>query len=168
MKQDYLEIGRITSTHGIHGACRLEPWCDGIQTLKTVHTVYTDSHGTEAYTVLSVKPHKNAMLLQLREITTPQQADLLRGKILYAARESLFLESDRVFIRDLIGLDVFDADSGARLGTMEEILEYPASQIYRISTPRGDVLVPAVDEFIDRIDTENGIYLRPIAGMFEE
>lgn len=168
MKQKFLEIGRLVGTHGIHGTCKLEPWCDGIQTLKNVREVYTDQNGTQAYTLRSLKAHGSIMLLQLFEITTPEQAALLRGRVLYAPRESLFLEKNRVFIQDLIGLPVFDAANGANLGKLEEVLEYPASHIYRIATPAGDVLVPAVDAFVDRIDTESGIYLRPIAGMFGE
>ena len=158
----------VVGAHGVHGACKLEPWCDGIQTLKNVREVYTDPNGAHAYVLRSLKAHGKIMLLQLCEISTPEQAALLRGKVLYAARESLFLEKNHVFLQDMIGLPVFDATSGAQLGKLEDVLEYPASRIYRIATPSGDVLVPAVDTFVDRIDTESGIYLRPIAGMFGE
>lgn len=168
MKQKFLEIGRVVGAHGVHGACKLEPWCDGIQTLKNVREVFTDPNGAHAYVLRSLKAHGKIMLLQLCEISTPEQAALLRGKVLYAARESLFLKKNHVFLQDMIGLPVFDATSGAQLGKLEDVLEYPASRIYRIATPSGDVLVPAVDTFVDRIDTESGIYLRPIAGMFGE
>ena len=46
--------------------------------------------------------------------------------------------------------------------------ENPANTIYEVKTDTGTVLLPAVKEFIIRIDEETGVYVRPIPGMFTE
>ena len=88
--------------------------------------------------------------------------------MVYADRDDIELDDDRVFIADIIGLPVFDERTGKRLGEMADVLENPASDLFCVKTPDGkEVLVPAVDEFIGHID-DDGVYLLPIEGMFDE
>ena len=56
-------------------------------------------------------------------------------------------------------------EDGESVGTLEDILETPASQIYVV---KGETehLIPAVDEFIVRVDAENAVVtVRLIEGM---
>ena len=67
-----------------------------------------------------------------------------------------------------IGLSVIHADTGEELGKLADVINAGASDIYVIDTPYGQRMMPAVDEFVVRIDLESGIYVRPIEGMFGE
>lgn len=42
-----------------------------------------------------------------------------------------------------------------------------AQDIYVIDTPAGERMIPAVDEFIARIDLDSGVYITPIPGMLD-
>ena len=52
-------------------------------------------------------------------------------------------------------MQVFRAD-GSLLGTLQEVVENPAQDLYRIQTEEGkDILLPAVKSFIRQVDVEN-------------
>ena len=91
MLNQYLEAGRIVGTHGLAGELRVDPWCDSAELLAKLKTLYWDK-GTQKLDVVSSRVHKTLLLLQLRGIDTIEQADTLRGKILYLNRADLPLE----------------------------------------------------------------------------
>ena len=69
----------------------------------------------------------------------------------------------------MIDQPVLDADSGRPYGILTDVQPSPAADLYEIKTPAGKtVLLPAVPAFLDRIDIEAGIYIRPIPGFFDE
>ena len=79
------------------------------------------------------------------------------------------LKKDSYFIADLIGLSVYNFDDITIFyGKITDVMNYGASDIYEIKGRDGKVfLVPAVKEYVVKIDLEKGMYLRPIEGMFE-
>ena len=69
----------------------------------------------------------------------------------------------------MLGLPVLDEESGRLYGKLIDVQPSPAADLYEIRTPGGQsVLLPAVPAFLDRIDIETGIYIRPIPGFFDE
>lgn len=61
-----------------------------------------------------------------------------------------------------------DFSSGKLYGTLTDVIQGAAGDIYEIATGKGSVLVPAVKEFVKSIDPEKGIVIAPIPGMFDE
>ena len=87
--------------------------------------------------------------------------------MLYADRDDLPDDPDRVYIADIIGLDVFDADTNKKYGTLSDVTSTGAQELYVISTPDGERLVPAVKEFIAEVDPGRGVFIRPIPGLLD-
>ena len=105
----------------------------------------------------------------LEGIESREAAVALRGQVLYAARADIPVPEGGALIADMIGLSVMDADTGRVYGVLHDVTPAPAADLYDIKTPSGaHVLLPAVPAFLDRIDLDNGIYIRPIPGFFEE
>ena len=77
------------------------------------------------------------------------------------------LDEGEYYIKDLIGLEVFDAKDNSPVGVLEDVIQNTAQDIYLIKTKDGsEVLVPAVKEFIKDIDVAAGrIYINFIEGM---
>ncbi|NMC43663.1 MAG: 16S rRNA processing protein RimM [candidate division Zixibacteria bacterium] len=69
---------------------------------------------------------------------------------------------------DLVGCRVRGTD-GTEYGVLEEVLFYPANDLYRIVSNRfGEVLFPAVDRFIVSVDVDNQeMIIDPPPGLFE-
>ena len=97
---------------------------------------------------------------------TIEAAEALKNQILYLSRDDLELEDGEIFIADLIGLKVIDVDSGTVYGTIQNVINTGASDIYVIKTENGEAMIPAVKEFVKRIELDEGVYIKPIEGMF--
>lgn len=167
-KEKYLEIGKIVNTHGVRGALKVEPWCDSPEQLCSLANLYYKKR--DEYLPLAVRTasiHKNHVLIYFDGINSIDEAMPLKNRVLFVDRDDLPLADDRVFIADIIGLDVYDERDGSRLGRLKSVDESPANDLFVVATPDGrEVLVPAVEEFIGHID-ESGVYLLPIPGMFD-
>lgn len=169
MKEKYLECGKIINTHGVRGACKVESWCDSAQVLCGMKTLYYKKR--EEYIPLSVTKasvHKGCALMYFVGVETVEAAQLLKNRVVYADRDDIEIDEDRVFVADIIGLPVYDERDGRVLGVLSDYVESVASDLFVVKTDDGkEVLVPAVDEFIGHIDDE-GVYLCPIPGMFDD
>lgn len=171
MIKEYLEIGQIVGTHGVRGEMRLNPWCDGPEFVKQFHTLYGDAQGNESVKVLSCRPHGNIVLLKIEGVATVDQAQALRGKVLYMKRSDAHLPEGKWFVAELIGCRCVDADDNAKeYGTIADVASGAANDVWTVRTPDGgDVLIPAIKDVVVRCDVaQNVVYLRPIRGLFDE
>jgi len=168
MSKDFLECAKIINTHGCRGDVKLESWCNTPQILANMKTVYL-KNGEEyvKYKVKKASVFKQFVIATLNGVDDMDKAMELKGRLLYAKREDFKLKKGEYFIADIIGLDVIDVDSGEKLGALKEVINRGSSDLYVIDTPRGERMVPVVDEFVKRVDVEKGIYLKPIEGMFD-
>ena len=164
----YLECGKIINTHGVRGAVKLESWCNSPEEMADLSRMFI-KRGDEMdmLTVKRASVFKQFVIAEIEEICDIDTAAALKGTVLYAAREDFHLEEGDYFIADLIGLAVIDVNSGKQYGTLSEVINRGASDIYVVNTPDGERMMPAVEEFVKRVDVESGIYISPIEGMFE-
>ena len=169
MRQPFLEAGKIVRSHGVRGELVVECWTDSPQFLQAVKRLYFDGGARDAGLVSS-RVHKGRLLVKLSGVDTVEQADALRGKVLYLNREDVQLEEGQVFLQDLIGLRAVDAATGRVYGELREVLSTPANDVYRIVDKTGkEYLFPAVKHMIQAIRVEDGVIeLLPIPGIFDE
>ena len=169
MKKQYLECGKIINTHGVAGAVKIEPWCDDPYVLaRKKHIYFLKGEEYKEIKVLSASVFKRFVLATLEGVSDVDSAALLKETVIYANRDDFKLDEGDYFISDLIGLNVIDNDNNSIIyGTLSDVINYGASDIYEIDTASGKKLVPAVPEFIKSIDTEKGIFISPIEGMFD-
>lgn len=168
MLKEYLEIGKIVGTHGVMGECRVECWCDSPQFLSKFTTLYFDK-GAEKLSVKG-RPHKNIALLKIEGVTTVEQADLLRGKVLYVRRKDVKLPRGVHFVQDLIGLQVKDFDTDAVYGTITDVLKTGANDVYEVKDQSGKAYyIPVIDEVVKKKLPEKGVVLiTPMKGIFDD
>ena len=163
MKQRFLEAGQIVNTHGIWGEVKIVPWCDSPEFLCGFDTLYIDEAPVR---LRAARPHKGNVLAALEGVDTVEGAMALKGKTVHIDRADVTLPEGRHFLADLIGLRVVDADSGAELGVLTEVLTPPAHQVYLVKGPQGERLIPAVEEFIVETNVDGGyLRVRLIEGM---
>ena len=168
IENKYLECGKIINTHGVKGAVKLESWCDSPETLADLSRIYLNINGSfEERKVISATVMKRHVMAYIEGITDIDTAASLKETVVYADRDDIPLEDGDFFIIDLVGLPVIDADSGIEYGKVSDVFNTGASDIYTVKTENGERMIPAVPEFIIEIDTERGIFVRPIEGMFD-
>lgn len=168
MKAEYLEAGRIVGTHGLSGELRLEPWCDSADFLKQFKTLYWEKDKTPIR-VLSSRIHKSLLLVTFENVTTVEQADALRGRVLCFRRADVNMPENTYFQQDLVGLLVRDARDGTEYGTLTEVYRTGANDVYELTDKSGKTtLIPAIPQVVRRISLEeNAIEIEPMEGMFD-
>ncbi len=168
MSQKYIECAKIINTHGCHGALKLESWCNTPDDLAALARVFIcDKDVYKQYKVKKSSVFKQFVIVELDGITDMDEAMALKNKILFADREDFALEDGEYFISDIIGVPVIDADSGKKYGTVSDIINRGASDIYVVNTPSGERMIPAVDEFIVKVDVNEGVFVRVIPGLLD-
>jgi len=170
-KEQYLECGKAVSTHGIRGTLRLENYCDTPETLAKIRTLYKkEKNGT--FTPMKVRAasvQKQMVLVSFDTVTTVEEAIPYKGTTFYADRADFRLKKGAVFLADIIGLPVLDADSHEKIGTLAEVITPGGREVYVIDdVAGGQFMVPVVPEFVKNIADEGddaGIYVKLIDGM---
>ena len=171
MKQTHLECGKIINTHGVRGTLKIESYCDSPKILSGLTRVFfkTANGNYTERRVRSASVGKGVVLANLEGIESLDDAIPYKGRIIYALREDIPLKEGSYFIADLIGLPLIDAQSGRVYGTVKEVEAMPSSDMYTVLLPSGaEVLFPAVKEFLKEIRLDEGIFISPIEGMFED
>jgi 16S rRNA processing protein RimM len=164
--EELLQVGVITTTHGVRGEVKVFPTTDDPARFKKLKKVILDT-GKEKLEleVAGVKFFKNMVILKFKGIDNINDVEKYRKKSLYVTRENAVkLKKNEYFIADLIGLMVI-SDDGETLGTLTDVLQTGANDVYVISKEGAeDLLVPAIRECIQDVDIEGGqmvIHLLP-------
>lgn len=168
MKLEYLPCGKIVNTHGFSGTVKVESWCDSPQILASLPTLwFCEKKHYYARRVLHASVFKQFVLMDLEGIESEEAANALRMEQVYAAREDIPIKNGSFFISDLLGLPVKHAESGAVIGKLLDINTSGARDLYIVKTENGEFMVPAVPEFIVKIDVDDAVYIRPIPGLLD-
>ena len=156
--EKYLQVGVISSTHGIKGEVKVFPTTDDVNRFKKLKEVQLDT-GKEKILLHpeSVKFFKQFVILKFKEFNSINDVEAYKGKSLYVGREhAVRLRKDEYFIADLIGLSVV-TEEGDAFGLMKDVMQTGANDVYVVERTNGEeVLLPAIKECVKEIDIENG------------
>ena len=151
MKLETIKIGQIVNTHGIRGEVRVLPRDGDPAFLTQFKTFLLDGQVVQP---TACHVHKSMALVKLPGVDDMNGALSLKGKDLYIRREDAHLPKGEFFDDELLGLDVYDADSGECLGELTAVEAYPAHKVYTVRGER-EYLIPAVPGvFIQSVDLE--------------
>ncbi len=170
MKNEYLEGGRICTAHGVMGALKVEHLCDSADVLLSAKRIFLRerSGAFKEVAVLRATRSGQFVLMTLAGITTREEAIAYRGKTFFLHRDDVPLAKGAMFIADMIGLAVYHSESGESLGEISDVSDVAGRRIYTVKYEGREVLLPDVPEFIKEIDSERGMRVLPIPGLFDE
>lgn len=158
----FLEAGVLGAPRGVKGELRFDCWCDSPDFLRGVDRFYFDAEGTKSLAVKRFYPSIPSVVFEGRE--DRQTAALLTGRKLWFDRDDVTLPEGVFFNDDLIGLKVFDHDSGEEIGVLTSIEEGSRNFLYRIKGDETEYLVPAVEAFVKSVSLE-GLRVTLIPGL---
>ena len=155
--EQLLQVGVISSTHGVRGEVKVFPTTDDVKRFKKLKKVILDT-GKEQLPleIEGVKFFKQFVILKFRGIDNINDIEKYKGKRLLVDREhAVKLKKDEYFIADMFGMDVFTED-GELFGALKDVMETGANDVYIIEMSDGkEVLVPAIKQCILDVDIEN-------------
>ena len=157
--EQLLQVGAISSTHGIRGEVKVFPMTDDPKRYQTLKDVILDT-GKEQLTleIEGVKFFKQFVIVKFKGIDNINDIEKYKGCSLYVHRkDAVKLKKDEYFIADLIGMKVV-TDEEEAFGELTDVLETGANEVYVIQTEKyGEVLVPAIRQCILDVDMETNI-----------
>ena len=169
MKKEYLEAGKIVGVHGLKGEVKIDPWCDGPEFLSRFKRLF-DKNENEIK-IERARVQKNIVIVKFRGIDTPEDAEKMRGCVIYIYRKDVRLPEGVYFVQDLIGLEAVDIDSKESYGRITDVFQTGANDVYQITKDGKDHLIPKIPDVVPEIDLDNGIvYINTkiIGRLFED
>lgn len=169
MRNEYLECGRVCGAHGVRGVLKVEPWCDTPKVLAGSARIFLSTKEGEyrERKVLTASVNGPSVLISIEGVSTREEAIAMRDVVLYMHRDDIPLRRGQMFLADMIGLPVVDADTGRVYGKIKKVEEAARGLLYTVATESGDVLYPSTPEFVKEIDPEGGMLITPIPGFFD-
>lgn len=162
-------MAQIRKSFGLKGELKVESFSRTAEELQQLERVLLGGHEakTEPCEIESVRMRGDDIYVKLRGVDDKNGADLLRGQYLFVEEKlRKKLPKDKFYIDELIGCSVV-SENGAAFGTIRSVDAYPAQMVYTIRTKKGDVMLPAVREFVLNVDVEKKeIVVRPPEGLF--
>jgi 16S rRNA processing protein RimM len=176
--RDLVAVGFIAKAFGIKGDVIVEPLTDVPDRFRSLERVYlvaeplargTANGEPMSTSITTVQAEQRGVRVRFGCAMDRTAAEKLVGLLVMVPPEEMVqLPPGTFFVHQIIGFRAID-EAGALLGTLKDVLRYPAHDVYVIAAEgKQDLLVPAVSEFVRNIDpAARTVTVRVIEGMQE-
>ena len=151
-----LQVGAITSTHGVRGEVKVFPTTDDVKRFSKLKEVELETkEGTVTLHIQGVKYFKQFAILKFKEYQSLNEVEGIKGSRLFVTRENAVkLQKNEFFIADLIGMKVIDSEKGLE-GILTDVLQTGANDVYDIELSDGrSFLLPAIKDCVKKVDMQ--------------
>ncbi len=155
--ENLLQVGVITSTHGLRGEVKVFPTTDDPGRFKDLTEVWLDTGKDQ----ICLKPErvrffKQYVIVKFQDLDRIEDVEGFVKKPLFVTREhAVKLAENEYFIADLLGLSVTD-EQGKTLGTLTDVLKTGANDVYVVTDQEKEILIPAIRECILEVSVQEG------------
>lgn len=149
-------VGVVRRAHGLRGELAVEVLSDvaGRISPGACFTAVHSGGAKQPVKVVGVRPHQDQLLVTFAEVNDRTAAEGLRGASLEMDRALVPPAPTGSFYQfDLVGCEVRDP-SGGELGTVMDLLFGPGGSMLRVEGRHGELLIPFVEGFLERVDVE--------------
>ena len=155
----YRKVAQIVGVFGLKGVLKVRPMTDFLERFEPGSSLLLD--GREVV-IEEVSVQQNKLLVKLEGVDHVDDGRALQFHYLEAPTDFVpELDEDEYRTVDLVGLHVFTTDEEP-LGVVKDIFSTPAHDVIVV----GEILIPAIKEFVKEIDIPNGrMVVKLIEGM---
>jgi 16S rRNA processing protein RimM len=157
-------VGRVIGAWGVRGDLKVEPLAPpaAFKPGRTVHL------GGIEFTIERSRRTARLLYLKLSGIDDRERAADERGRYLQVPEAALEPPGeDTYYWYQLIGLHVVST-AGEELGQISEIITTGGNDVFVVRGPRGELLIPAIDDVVQEIDIPAGrMLIEPISGLLD-
>lgn len=156
-------LGRVVKAHGVRGEVKVALAGESWESFRTLGQCWLGPPAGpfQPFRLERGQDRGRVVVLKLEGVDTPEAAAGLVGHEVAIPRgEAPVLPEGTFYHYDLLGLQVWQGDR--HLGSVREITETPAHDVFLIQGPTGEWMLPATRAHIRRIDLAAGrIELEP-------
>ena len=148
--EGFVAVGRVLGPFGLKGELKVQILTDNPDRFQLHARLWA---GRQPVTITASREAQGYAYLMLKGFHDRTSVDKLRHAILQVPEASLpRLPEGEYYRYQLIGLTVVDR-AGAVLGTLDEIIETGANDVYRVHPETGaDLLLPALADVVVSVD----------------
>ena len=155
----YINVGKLVNTHGLKGEVRiLSDFRHKKNVFKKGMKLYIGKK-KEEFTINTYRFHKIYDMVTFDGYNNINDIEYLKGLNVYINEDDLILE-DEIYSGKLIDFIVIYENK--EIGRVTQIIDTPANEVIRVGEK---ILIPYVDEFIEKIDLENKIIYVKTGGI---
>lgn len=148
-------LGRITKSWGVKGQLVLFLDVDSPEDYLDLDSAFVEIKGQLVPHFLHIDNINGNKAIATFEDISPEQAGALVGHDLYLPLSLLpKLDGNRFYFHEVVGFRVVDSQHGD-IGTIEQVIEYPAQPLFQVMKNGTEILIPVIDEVIDTVDRQN-------------
>lgn len=167
-KDECYYLGRITKPFGFKGEMVLFLDVDEQEEYAGLDSVFVEmKNGLVPYFIKSLRFSGNKAIATFEDLT-PEEASALAGRDMYLPLDLLpKLTGNQFYFHEVKGFRVIDDEHGD-IGVIESVIEYPAQPLFQIFNGDKEILIPVIDEVIERVDREaKTIYISAPNGLID-
>ena len=147
-------LGSITKPWGIKGQVMLFLDVDTPEDYAELDSAFVEVKGQLVPYFFHIDQLNGNRAVVTFEDLTPEQAHSLVGHELYLPLDLLpKLEGNKFYFHEVVGFRVVDSVYGD-IGVLQQVIDYPAQPLFQIDKNGTEVLVPVIDQVIDKVDRE--------------
>lgn len=148
-------LGRITKPWGVKGQLVLFLDVDSPEDYLDLDSAFVEIKGQLVPHFFHIDNINGNKAIATFEDLSPEQAGALVGHDLYLPLSLLpKLDGNRFYFHEVVGFRVVDSQHGD-IGTIEQVIEYPAQPLFQVMKNGTEILIPVIDEVIDTVDRQN-------------
>lgn len=154
-----LQVGAITSTHGVRGEVKVFPTTDDAKRFGKLKEVELETkEGTTTLHIKGVKYFKQFVILKFEEYNSLNDVESIKGRKLFVTRKNAVkLQKNEYFIADLIGMRVINEEKELE-GLVDDVIQTGANDVYDITLADGrNLLLPAIKDCVLNVDIESRV-----------
>ena len=155
MPKDLIAVGSIGAPRGVKGEVRIKSFTEHPDDIATYGPL-SDESGNRHFTIRITGHAKGMITAKISGIDTRDQADEIKGTVLYLEKDKLPEPKDDEFYHlDLIGLEAVDDQEGT-LGHISAVENFGAGDVLELSGgPHGTLMVPFTQAVVPVVDIAN-------------
>lgn len=161
--QQKITVGKVRDAHGLKGElfiilfAKVADWLAQLESFDLVRKELVEGKLQEVrhtFTVKRVKPHKNGLILNPKEIDNRTQAESFAGA-LFEIPASLLTskEGETIYLKEIEGFTVYDGEK--EVGPIIGFSSNGPQDLLEVKAEKGEALIPLIPEFIGRLDFKN-------------
>lgn len=169
-ENELILVGRLGKTRGVDGHLWVTSLTDFPERFLGLKEILVGRRGAwELLKIQSSKLMNNRPLIKFVGVRNREEAARMTNRDMAVKRNDLIeLDPGTHYVFDLIGCEVFDQESEAKLGEVTDVHRYPANDVYVVQTADSkEILYPAVRDLVAEIDIEAKRIVIRDASLFE-
>ncbi len=150
---DHYKVGFIMRPHGLKGEVTISTDANSVADWETLKSLFIERKSQLVpYFIESISVRNDKAFIKLEDVSTPEQAALLKGSSLYLPKESRpKLERGEFYNEDVIGFEVMDETHGP-LGFVEDVELVGPNRFLILSYIQKEIMIPVNGPFIKSIN----------------